>query len=610
MAKPIVVADDVAPYETWDYKIVQEDENFVPQIEHIGDNRFLIRTNHKDKKIKKDDFGLAICFNSSEEFKPVDKELEAKKLDGDWCKEQGGMGYELLVKDEKTLPYDYVFTVPNDVKNFTIYGGMGSYVVVVDIYLGMVTGYPGIKHRTFYDHINDRWHIVYLDSSQDIHTASSPYNQLENWTDGIDIESVFSYKQGSFACDIDEVEGKSYIGCVGGISTDDDIYYTRCNLTNTTPYIEGCSGLNWIFSGLDAHGINDDIPTLSMTYNASHCIQVYAKWKDSTASYPHYASWYAFKENSSSGCGDHVISRNSNDMIYLHNNDYDSTSSVWNPLMLVQYPNKNDAIIVYINETSTSADLISMYWDGEFGTKQVLYGDIENYNMDMMDVVTYSDNAVVFGADDGQKEIDAYIIEEKDGGLDTKVATGAFSSIGGYWNRGIFGVAVDNESNIGDNIIMFYSNQTDTSMMYYTMSGDGGYTWVNNTKWTDFVEEIMFIDVAFDWEHCMYLINTYTGNDVEVINLSAGDCKVGGEPPAEATPYSCINISDQGIDWNRNYQLNYTCQVNGTVNNLNVGGTGQFKIYTGALTNVTPPFKALGLVHCINTPAGGCIKTY
>jgi len=174
----------------------------------------------------------------------------------------------------------------------------------------------GWAHQIFHDPNNDRWHRIYIDSGADIHTQSTADTSGTSWTDGIDIETD-GHDYEDFSC-VSETDGATtYLHCVYAEGTDQNIFYKRCTLSGTTPFIT-CDSKQIV---VDENHVNvttaDEFANPHVTVDFNDCLLISAELQDvSLTEADRYQVWL-FKEASPCGNGSildhlHTIDKESN----------------------------------------------------------------------------------------------------------------------------------------------------------------------------------------------------------------------------------------------------------------------------------------------------------
>lgn len=128
------VIGEVAIEGSWEFELLEEDDYIEPYLEYLGNNTFRINITAKKDIPKKYEWDASVCTDSmliKDNFK-----LIPDKQHNDWCKETDGLGFEFAVNlKDRSLPLSYTFQIEN-VSEFYIYGGNGSFKI------GVTGGYP------------------------------------------------------------------------------------------------------------------------------------------------------------------------------------------------------------------------------------------------------------------------------------------------------------------------------------------------------------------------------------------------------------------------------------------------------------------------------------
>lgn len=130
------------------------------------------------------------------------------------------------------------------------------------------------KDRVVYDPINKRWHVFFIDSGNDIHSASS----LDGitWDDGLDISDIVTYNYEDFDVVLDLDTSNTYVHIAyTDTNTDEDIHYRRLELTGSGSYIS-VGGEQTIIGD----NTKDDAASPSIMIDSNDCVYILADVED------------------------------------------------------------------------------------------------------------------------------------------------------------------------------------------------------------------------------------------------------------------------------------------------------------------------------------------
>lgn len=372
--------------------------------------------------------------------------------------------------------------------------------------------------RNFYDPNNDRWHILYIDSQGDIHSASTAATSGTSWTDGIDIEgqsSALDYDD--FSCALDVSGANTYLHCSHSTGSNHTLQYTRCELTGTTPFIT-CGSDSTIFTAADSL---DDVRSPNVAVDSNRCVLISASYRDnSVVAADEWQVWF-WKEAAT--CGDGTwgdetgFPKQSIQAETGYQRSFASGIKSYGDL----------DVQVYYTDTDTSGtfQLETIHFDGDtnsFGTQRTIESDVEaTTGTNNFDSVIFGVENVTFGADDTTTDLDAYIIKSKDGTLDSQVNTGLTFNNTTEIDSGNVSAVVDTKSPGADNIWLFATDNTDVNDIYYNTSIDGGDTWGTPVLWVnDFDAGAPYtLSTAFSSETCDIML-TWASDVLGTVNIN------------------------------------------------------------------------------------------
>ncbi len=411
-------------------------------------------------------------------------------LNDTWCGNSGGYGYVLFSSGSRQqLPYTYrvQFEEPYNTQEFELYTGAGTEVLVATSRTPGNT--PGsFNERIFYDALNDRWHLIYIDTSQDLHSASAGTSNLSNWTDGGALFTGFNFDYGEMDCARAVNGTHSYFHCISGISSDETIHYMRCEMTGSDPFVSCGSRQSMFTSSAEGGEAADDVGAMSIVIDSNDCVVVAFMLEDDSLANNDEHQVYMLKENSSRTCGNGVFSTASGDNeIGFPLGSIQTTAGFSNPSVvgITIYGGDQrdvDAQLTWINsDSTTSADLETVHFDGDtnsIGTEVSLNADIEfNTQWKGYDNIAFGNTSISFGMDDGTNDLDAYNISVKDGTSFTQTDTGADVCSDFTDCDGPFKSVFDDKAPGDDDFYIIYVFSAVQTQIREVNTSDGGLTY-------------------------------------------------------------------------------------------------------------------------------------
>jgi hypothetical protein len=450
--------------------------------------------------------------------------------------------------------------------------------------------------RVFHDYINERTHVLYLDSGDDVHSASAPFSNLTNWTDGTDlIDVVANIDQPDFDAVIDQSNGTPYIHAVSAAGTTHTGYYNRCQLTATSPFIS-CPATEESFFILTDHGHTtaDDLGALSLQIDTNRCLWVSYFIEDDTEATADEFEIGITKENASCGDGDW-------DSATDHASGFPQfdiqTSAGFNddmPTVLRRYDSGHLRLSFHDTDGSGSIALQSLLFNITSNLPQnesTVDNDIEaNSGWYGNPTVVWNESFVAFGWDDNTFDVDAYQLDSLTDITYDQTDTTANSDDISTESQNLYAV-VNTLSDGNDDIILFTRGREGSNQeceISYTISPDGGTTWQNHTLWIDACTglndiHVKYFSAALNNQTCtvdlLYQDHTTTTDvayefDSLVLNdsLMLSPCNFPTAPDPGG-PNSCqYSSGDFVIDCTDNCDVNVSTDVGG--NDVYLSGDG------------------------------------
>ncbi len=280
--------------EGWEITATGAEENLNVEYEIIGENATKFCIEFKDKK--KYEGALSLSAKDIRQV-PITK-IDSK--DSSFFLEKETIDISNADKEKQcfTITYDEF----KEGMEFKI--GWNSITISSDLSYGR-SNTASFSDHIFYDPINKRWHVVYVDDGDDVHTQSS--SDKVNWVDGtIDISGNMDYDE--FDCELDVYDGNTYLHCVYGKSWYDGFSIRRCALTGSSPFIT-CGLAHSAFKSASMAGgdVNDEIESMSITLDSDRCSLIaFGMEDDSIADSGEEWQVMLIKERNygDSGCGD------------------------------------------------------------------------------------------------------------------------------------------------------------------------------------------------------------------------------------------------------------------------------------------------------------------
>ena len=336
--------------------------------------------------------------------------------------------------------------------------------------LGMPSGRGITMNHIFVDPYNDRVHRMYSDSAQDIHSASAPLNDYNNWTDaGSDIISTTVFED-DFDCDVYD-SGTQISGfCVGTRSIYDYIEIASFNLTGTSPFIE-ISSSHYVFDSSDFGGeAADDAEFPKIRFDSNNCGIIVFYFEDDSLTDFQEMSVALLKENSSS-CGTGNWAEN--DFEYYNMTIFSQEMAGYSNAVGMRSFGDDDMQLVWhevINGETADINLATAFFNGTSNT----IGNVSLLNTDVEDATTYSNTEMIIGEDeiivlainDTITDVEAYLLTNKNNGsISSQVDTGLNTTFSGSEGSRMTGVWNPNSSAyfafVGEVETIWVSNTTD-----------------------------------------------------------------------------------------------------------------------------------------------------
>ena len=385
--------------------------------------------------------------------------------------------------------------------------------------------------RVVYDPNNNRWHVVYSDTGADIHTQSTAATSGTVWTDsGFDINTgTWDYED--FGCSVDTDGPNTYLNCTYAVATTDQLFYKRCTLSGTTPFIS-CDTEQEVYESSDVgKSNNDDIQSPRIATDKNGCSMILADYQDSTEAAGNQFEVWLWKE--AAPCGDGTWTTQSG----FPREDI-AAASGFNADMGVgikSYGNLDFQLYWIDTDGGTaSSDLETNIFYGEtntLGTERELETAVEyGAQNEFYDSVVFGPRNVAFAADEASTDLDAYVVNTLNGALTTQVDTllNVPSTTAQY--DGYVTAAVDTIASGGDNIWVFAQDPGDNEDIYYNTSTDGGTTWGgSSTLWVNSFDsnELKYFSSAFNRENCDIMVSwlgNFTNVKVDSKIINTGSC--------------------------------------------------------------------------------------
>lgn len=437
------------------------------------------------------------------------------------------------------------------------------------------------NHRIFYDNNNDRWYILFI---QDNGIRVSTSSDGVTWTSGLRIDSgLYRYEDFDAVLDYDGSTTYLHIAYVETLSYD-ELFYRRIELTNTAPFmIVGGEEIPYDSSEMGLES-SDDVSFPKIALDSNDCVIVAFSHEDNSES---TYSLTVIKEDLGTGCGDGDF-----DMADIE--DGYPKYSVQNgtgygtedfPLGISTYSDSDadDMQLFWLEPLSGSYQhaLLTAFMNqstDDISYSNMLDPDVEAYGGNYGDYHFYSlivgEKQLTFGLDDGTQDLDVWIINTKNGTLDSQVDTGIGMDDQTY-TAGYVTAIIDTQAEGGDDIWVFAVDNADDEDIYYSKSTDGGSTWADQTLWQDEAgkNEVKFLSAYFDENNCNIGVTWLNGSsspyEVEFDVINTGSCV-----PADTC--SCPASGDWHIDCSDNCVITEDCDMQG--NDIHTYGTGTLEV--------------------------------
>ena len=292
--------------------------------------------------------------------------------------------------------------------------GWNSVTVVTSIVEGGGIWKESWNHRVFYDPNNNRWHLLYIDTSGDIHTYSSADGTT--WVDGIVIESlsIGNSAYDNFDCALDVDGSNTYLHCTFSSSRADFLEYERATLTGTTPFITAGNREIPFDSSLQGGSSNDDVEHPKITLDSNRCVLIAFAFEDDSEATADEHELVLIKEESSTTCGDGdwdgAADTETGFPIFIFQSHADIGYNIAFPLGIESFGDL-DANIFWINNTASGGyNLLTVYFNGtsdSVGQQITLDSDVEEARSYWSVII--DERTVTFAMDDNTQDLDAYI---------------------------------------------------------------------------------------------------------------------------------------------------------------------------------------------------------
>jgi hypothetical protein len=446
--------------------------------------------------------------------------------------------------------------------------------------------------HVFFDPINNRWHVVYIDSGNDIHSRSTAVNSGITWTDGADIKAG-TYDFEDFDCVLDATASNTYLHCAYSDSASDFLNYIRCELTGAGSFIScGTEEVSYDASNA-AENANDDIAYPRIVLGSDRCVLIVFDFEDDSEATADEHEIVMIKESSGTTCGDGDFDEAdiaAGFPIYSIQTDvlgYNLDTSVG----IVSFGDLDAQIFWIDTDNAASADLETIFFDGDtntIGTQRTLDNDVEfNISGAAYYSVIVGAKTITFAMDDDTSDLDAYITTAKDGALNSQVDTGLNITMNSTaLISGLVTAVVDVNASASDDIWAFAVDAEDIHDIYYAKSTDGGTNWDSPVLFVDDVSnEVKYLSAFFNPENCDIMVS-WLGNAsapfgiyTKVINTES----CGVEKNMTPVTYSDV---DNNV-WANLERINITVSVilyntSGSIENGNNAPDLYLQMYDGA----------------------------
>jgi hypothetical protein len=472
----------------------------------------------------------AVCIPSNATINVSGQEFSPSLLEGDWCNQTGNYGFLIKRRNNNwNLPIEVNVTIPDYLEGLYFMGGNGTFVNMVNSTdEGLGGSEESWNHKVFFDPINDRWHIVYIDSNADISTYSS--SDGTTWDAGVVIDAD-TYDYDDFDCALQLNSSNTYMYCAYSSATI-NAYFIRCELNSSAPYVN-CDAEEVPYQTSSFGGtINDDVYYPRITFNADGCgIMVFDFYNDSAGASDDQVVTM-IKE--ASPCGDGDWDTDDMESGYPIYNIQTDDVGYTNPFGIgITSYGDNDSFVTWIDGTSNgNYDLEGRFYNGtsnSFGTQVTMDADVEGgggYTSEWTVIV--GNASITFGMDDGTQDLDAYILDTKSDTTTTQIDT-LINMYDANNVPALVTATVDTVATL-DTIWVFAVDSTDPQDIYYSKSNDSGATWYDQTLWVDEgdADEIKFVSAYFNNETCDIMVNWLGGATspfkINTNIISTGSC--------------------------------------------------------------------------------------
>jgi len=569
------IASGVMPSHL-EFEIVQEDKYIHPEFRQINDTHIRIEHYLKEgvKELPKGyDWGTTLCTeeNISVSASLSDTPIPKITTEAEWCVNSNNKGYEVITKEERAVPYNKTIKIPKGFTDFEFYGGNGSYITVVTTTDEATGGRNNFKHRIVYDQLNNRWHVVYIDSASDMHTASS--SDGTTWTDGIDFDAG-TWDYDDFSCVIDHDASNTYLHCTMATNAANTLHYKRCELTGSTPFIASCGSLETVVTSGDG---SDDVEYPSITIDSNDCVLIAYILEDDSEPTSDEREIWAVKEGVTCGDGDFDAADAAAGTPFQVSgaNSFNGGNRI--PVGIESFGDLDAQIFFIDNDVEGSYDIETVFFNGSSnttGTIRTLDADVEgdgNWHSESATIIISQEDTIVTGADDGTNTLDIWRILSKGADLDSQVVTGVTQNdagiggaVAGYGQQNC--IVVDTIADGANDLWVFSVNDADPQDIYYVNSTDGGTNWNSIVLWEDeaSIDRVRYLNCYFENSTCDIIVN-WLGDDggtnynVSTKIVNTGSCEAA--PPVDTC--DCPGSGDWEIDCSDNCDITENCDMQG-----------------------------------------------
>jgi hypothetical protein len=424
-------------------------------------------------------------------------------------------------------------------------------------------GYTAFTNRIFYDHINDRFHLIYIDGVSDLADYSTT-SVNESWHNGGTVNAG-TWDYDDFDCVTGQTNGQMKLHCAISPAETDVLSYINCNLTGTAPYFQ-CQALQTIEDSADN---NDDINYPAIDIDKDGCLWVVAAFEDdSVTPDTQEHSVRIYRENSTT-CGDGTWDTHAG---------YPMSAQTYvgynvNPCVGIVSHGNGNMQVNYINpNASSSVPVYLKFWNATTntgGTEVNINADIE-YQTTAMQFETVSllnGTTIFFGLDDATSDLDAYTFDSELDTISSKADTG-LNTMGTMSNYPKTITAVLDSRNINRTIYLFSVNATNRVQIWMTYSTDSGTTWNPTALFNELPitprNTGMYLTSVFNNETCDILV-AWLGTNVTSFDQQSRVYNTG----------SCGQVNTTGSYCNSIGSCN-SCPVGECNTNCSAGGCNIF----------------------------------